>query len=121
MQVTGRPPFLMIHHPPNLEASTCPTKHYFFSNIFTQMDALSSDLLHNIVMCYAGLVHHKNPNQSWCNSHNKVQLFLRPIPIHSNTSPLFNKYITTSFNMCRKIDTLALTHPTMTKNGGNIT
>ena len=50
-------PFFMIHHPPILEASTRPDKHSCSSINSTQLDYLSSNLLSNIDMCHAGIVH----------------------------------------------------------------
>ena len=40
IKVPGRPPFLTLHHPPTLEASTCPTKNYFSFKNYTQLDSL---------------------------------------------------------------------------------
>ena len=65
IQAPGRPPFLAINHPPKLEASTRPTKNYFSSKNLRQFDSLPSDLLHNIFMCHASLVHR-----------NKLKIFL---------------------------------------------
>ena len=53
----GHPPLITLHHPPNLEYSTHPTKKSFSSQNFTQLDSLSLELLRNICMWHVGLVH----------------------------------------------------------------
>ena len=57
IQAPGCHPFLTLHHPPTLEASTWPTKKSCFSKSIPQLDSLSLDLLRNIGMWYLGLVH----------------------------------------------------------------
>ena len=47
----------MIYHPPTLEASTCPTKNNYSYKNCARLDSLPSELLHNIDMLHAGLVH----------------------------------------------------------------
>ena len=47
----GRPPFLTLHHPLTIEASTCSYKHC------TQLDSLPSKTLHNIGIWYLGTIH----------------------------------------------------------------
>ena len=58
IQSPGLPPFLTLHHPPTLESSTGLTKNYFPSKNCTQFNSLPSNLLHNIVMGNAGILHH---------------------------------------------------------------
>ena len=55
---SGRPPFLMGHHPPTLEVSTQTNKNYCSFKNFTHFDSLSSDLLHTIFIWNLGLIHH---------------------------------------------------------------
>ena len=48
----------MLHHPTTLAASTRPTKKHPPSKNSKQFDSLPSDLLHNIGVWHAGLVHY---------------------------------------------------------------
>ena len=52
-----RPPFLTLHHPPTLESSTRQSKNDCSPKNCTQLDSLPLDMLHNICMWDAGLVH----------------------------------------------------------------
>ena len=54
----GRPSFLTLHHPTILESSTFQTEKYVSSKNWTRFNSLPSDLLHNICMWNAGLLHH---------------------------------------------------------------
>ena len=112
----GRPPLLTLHHPPTLEYSARPTKNSCSSKIFTHFNYLPLDLIRNIGMCNVGLVHYKK-KQSWKDSHNAIPFFVHPSPINLNTPPLNTTYIMTSSDMCGLIDALALTYPTIPKNG----
>ena len=53
----GIHPFLTLHHPPTLESSNLPIKKSCSSKNYTQLDSLTLDLLHDIGMLHAGLVH----------------------------------------------------------------
>ena len=71
----GRPPFIMIYHPPTLEAYTCPTKKSCYSKNYTQFNSLPLYLLQNIGMWHAGLVHWSKklkPVLVWLTQHNPV-------------------------------------------------
>ena len=57
IQYPGLPPFLVLHLPPTLEASTRPTKNSCSSKNCTHLDSLLFDLLHNIGIWHADLVH----------------------------------------------------------------
>ena len=57
IQAPGRPPLLTLHHPPTLEASTCPTRKPCSSKNSTQFDILPLDLLHSIGIWNAGIVY----------------------------------------------------------------
>ena len=56
IKTPGCPHLLTLHHPPTLEDFTRQTKKCSYKN-FTQLDSLPSELLHNIYMWNAGLVH----------------------------------------------------------------
>ena len=119
IQAPGRPPFLTIHHLSTLESSTCPNKKSCSSKNCTQFYCLPLDLLHNIGMWHAVLVHCNKLNHYWRDSHNTIQLFMRQSPKNSNMSHLTTLCITTSSNMCGRIDALSLTNPNMTTNREN--
>ena len=57
IKAPGRHPFITIHHPPTLEASNWPDKNNCSYQNCTQLDSLPSELLHEIGLCNAGLVH----------------------------------------------------------------
>ena len=59
IQAPGCHPFLTLHHPPTLEASTSPTKLNCSYKTFTQLDYLPLELLHNIDMQHEDIVHCK--------------------------------------------------------------
>ena len=73
IQDPGRPPFLMPHHPPNLEPSTLLIKKMFLKND-TQLNSLLLELLHNIGMYNKGLEHHNKvkPVLVWLTQHHPV-------------------------------------------------
>ena len=117
IQDPGLPPFLTIHHPPTLEASTRSTKN-----------ACSSKNSHSFILSHRNLfitlacgiwVFYivTNSNQSWHNSHSTIPLYMRPSPINSITPPLTTTCITMAYDMHGCNYSLALTHPTVTKNG----
>ena len=58
-QAPGRPTLLTLHHPPNLEDSTNPTKKSCYSKNCTQSDSLPLNLINNIGICHADIVHRK--------------------------------------------------------------
>ena len=76
IQDPGRTPFLTLYHTYNLEASTLPTKNSCTSQNCTQFNSLPPDLLHNISMFHAGLVHHNKlkPVILWITQQNPVSL-----------------------------------------------
>ena len=57
IQAPGRPPLIMLHHPPPIEASTRLNKNSYSSKNCTQFDSLPSDLLRHIDMWHVVLVH----------------------------------------------------------------
>ena len=57
VQAPGRPSFLTLHHPTTLEDSTRQTKTKTSYKNCTLFYSLPSELLHNIDMWYAGIVH----------------------------------------------------------------
>ena len=85
IQAPWRPPFLTIHHPPTIEASTCPTKKCSYKNC-TQLDSLPLELLHNIDMWHASIVN--------CKKLKRVSLLLKqhhPVICASTSNKL--KYV----------------------------
>ena len=57
IQSPGLPPLLTIHHPPTLEYSTWLTNKSCYYNNCTQLDSLTSKILHNIGMWYGAIAH----------------------------------------------------------------
>ena len=49
--------FLTIHHPPTIGYHTLPTNNHCYSQDCTQLGSLLSQLIHNIDMWHAGIVH----------------------------------------------------------------
>ena len=117
IQTPGCTPFLIIHHPPTLEASINPTKSSCSSKTFAQLYSLTLYLLHNIGMWHAGLIHHNKlkPLLAQLTQHNPV--------LRASTSyklkydPFTNTCITVSSNMIGRIYALSLTNPIMTADG----
>ena len=73
-QSPGCPPFLTLHHPSTLEASTHPTKKSCSSVNCTNLDSLPQKLLRNINMWNTGLVHCNKlkPVLMWPTQHHPV-------------------------------------------------
>ena len=57
IQAPGNPPVFTLNHPPTLEASTRSTKNISSYINCTQFDFLPLEILHNIDMWHAVLVH----------------------------------------------------------------
>ena len=106
IQAPGRPPFIMLHHPPTIEASTRPTKKSCYSKNCTQFNSLPSDLLYNIFMGHAGLSCRK-----------KIKPVLVQLTQHNPVLRLYKSYNSNmSHLMCGHTYALDLTHPTVTAN-----
>ena len=111
------PPSCFTTHPP-LKLPTTWLKHFFLPKIAHSCTpyhwAFSIKLT-----CVMRVLYITKKKQYWLDSHNTIPFFVCPNPIHSNTSPLNNSCITTSFNMRGQTFVLDLANPTVIANGGN--
>ena len=73
IQAPGLPTILTVHHPPNLEASTLPTKKSSYK-YWTRLDFLPLEILHNFYMWHVGFLHcnQLKPVFLWLTEHHPV-------------------------------------------------